>query len=228
MSVRALRRGSIAASRVTAPATVNVFSQNGTAGNYTSTPDSAGNSITSDIDIRVKAAAADWTPAGTQVLMAKWNVERSWLFVIDPSALRVSISENGSTSTAASSSANTGFVDGTAHWVRVTWRNSDNRVQFFTSEDGTSWTQLGTDQTISLTGIFNSSEAVYIGGLPASSTFNGYIHKAELRNGIDGTVVQSFDATAVTKLGTRNPSSVAAGGPWTMTGSAWDWTQAAP
>lgn len=50
---------------------------------------------------------------------------------------------------------------------------------------------------------------------------------AEVRNGIDGTVVVSFDATAVTILGTRNPSTVpvggTAGGDWTVNGSAWDW-----
>ncbi|HYH48309.1 MAG TPA: hypothetical protein VEG38_02060, partial [Acidimicrobiia bacterium] len=43
----------------------------GANGNYASTPDSAGNSITGDIDIRAKLSMADWTPTAQVVVVAK-------------------------------------------------------------------------------------------------------------------------------------------------------------
>ena len=43
----------------------------GTSSVYLDTPDSAGNSVTGDLDIRVKANLADWTPAGWAGLMSK-------------------------------------------------------------------------------------------------------------------------------------------------------------
>lgn len=226
MSVRTLRRGNIARSGVLAPSTVNVLALPGTAGNYVSTPDSVANSITSDIDIRVRAAPTAW--GIEQAFLSKYvgAGARSFTFrVIATKALRLTMTQAGTTNVTATSSVSVGFADGAVGWVRVTWRASDGRVQFFTSTDGTLWVQLGTDQTIAIASIFNGTMDVEIGsvGVGASSLFAGHIYYAELRNGIDGTVVQSFDATAVTKIGTRDPSTVAAGGPWTINGAAWDW-----
>jgi hypothetical protein len=53
----------------------------------------------------------------------------------------------------------------------------------------------------------------------------GKVYTAELRTAIGGALVNVFDATAVTKLGTRNPTTVVSstGETWTVNGSAWDW-----
>jgi hypothetical protein len=201
---------------------------------YASTPDSVAASITSDIDLRVQVAMTDWTPGENKGFISKWGAggSRSYRFWLDTTGkLNLSLSQDGTNTVAgAVSSVATGITDGSAKWVRATWVNSTNAVQFFTSDDGTAWTQLGTDQSISATGIFDSADVVGLGTLTsiaATPFLAGNLYKAEIRSGVGGTLVLSFDATAVTKIGTRNPSVVAAGGTaggdWTITGSAWDW-----
>jgi hypothetical protein len=232
VSVRIARRGAIAASRVSAPSTVTVLTLPGTSGNYVSTPDSAAVSVTGDIDIRLKVAMTDWTPSEIKGYASRYGASgsRSYRFYIDTSGLlTLDLTSTGSGALSAVSSVATGFTDGTTHWVRVTWRNSDNRVQFFTSEDGSSWTQLGIDKSLDFTGIFDGTSPLYLGSLSTSSTtanlLVGTLYYFELRNGIDGTVVAKYDPSAVAILGTRNPTTLVAstGETWTMNGSAWDW-----
>jgi hypothetical protein len=204
------------------------------AGNYATTPDSVATSVTSDIDIRVEVALADWTPVieGIQGLLGKWagTGNESYRFYVTPAGtLKFDITSDGGTAIPAESTVATGFADGSTHWVRVTWLNSANRCQFFTSSDGVSWTQLGADVTQAAPGIYDSTTALVVGAMDAGFGFwiTGYLFHAEVRDGINGTVVASFDATAVTRIGPRNPSTVAAGGPWTILGESWQWVEVA-
>lgn len=237
MSVQALRRGSIAASRAVGSGepvgNVLYLDLPGTAGNYATTPDTAANSITSDIDIVMRLSMASWT--AVQGFACKYiDFQQSWRFYGAGGQLQLDMSQSGSTDVGALSSVATGFSAGTTHWVRVTWRNSDDRVQFFTSDDVTNdpaavtWTQLGTDRTLSITGIFNSTSAVTIGSTlsdGSSLRLNGHVYYFELRNGIGGTVVDKFNATAVTRTATRTPTTLVAttGETWTVNGTGWDW-----
>lgn len=233
MSIQSLRRGAIAASRVLAT-TVTVADFPGSTGNYATTPDSAGNSVTGDIDLRVKLSMDDWTPATDQRVLSKWIAtgdQRSYRFGVNADGtLHLGLSSAGTAGTTASvaSSAATGYTDGTVHWIRVTWRNSDDRTQFFTSEDGSNWTQLGTNRTVSATGIFDGTGELAVSGQEGGTAnlLAAQVHRAEVRNGIDGTVGANFDPSGVTILGTRNPTSFVApttGETWTMNGAAWDW-----
>lgn len=215
-------------------ATINTLYLFGSAG-YVSTPDAPANSITGDIDIVVRVSLADW--AQQQALAAKYvpsGGNRAWQFLVRTGGtLQLTGSQDGSSQDAAISSTSTGFSAGTTHWVRVTWRNSDNRTQFFTSNDdvndpaAVTWTQLGTDQTLNLTGLYDASVPVLLGISNPTDIPNlqmaGSIYYFELRNGIGGTVVQSFDPGEVVPVGTRDPSTVSAGGPWTINGTNWDW-----
>jgi hypothetical protein len=219
--------------------TTNVLQLPGTSGNYVSTPDSAGNSLANDIDVRVQAMSPRWISGDTttyRCLMAKWGASTnfSWLFLLDTAdvangALKFNISTNGTNNNLATTTQTlsaAGFTNGMVRWVRVTYRKSDKRTQFFWSADGSAWTQIGADVIHPQASVYNSFANVTIGANGSAGTANlwlGDIYKAELRDGIDGTAVQTFDATAVTKLGTRDPATVAAGGPWTLNGSAWDW-----
>ncbi|HYH49645.1 MAG TPA: hypothetical protein VEG38_08860, partial [Acidimicrobiia bacterium] len=122
------------------------------------------------------------------------------------------------------------FANGEVHWVRavldVNNEASGNDVFFYTSEDGETWTQLGnTVTTAGVTSIFDSTSAVEIGSRFGGTVgaLAGSVYYVEIRNGIDGTVVNSFDASTVTPAGPRDPATVTAGGPWTINGASWSW-----
>lgn len=206
----------------------------GISGTYTSTPDSVGVSVTSSIDLRAKIAPDSWSggPLVGQTLISKGNggiPETSYHFYISTTgALVLSLSANGTSNSASTSTAVTGFAPGSIHWVRATWNNTTDVVQFFTSESGATWTQLGLNGAISLAGIFDSTVPVDIGGRTgvdpgAFDMFTGNIYYIEIRNGIDGAVVASPDFTqtpweAGDAAPTSNPDSN--GNIWTLHGNA--------
>ena len=81
-----------------APAAGMVLS--GVAGTYASTPDTAVLDIVGDIDLRINATLADWTPAATSALIAKWGVagQRSYLFnLLSTGVLQMAWSADGTT-----------------------------------------------------------------------------------------------------------------------------------
>lgn len=138
----------------------------GLAGNFASTPDSAALSITGDIDIKVKVTLNDWTPATGTAIAQKFTTsanQRSWvLLVLTDGSLRLVHSSDGIATINTDSTAVTGFADGATKWVRATLDVNDgagNRVaKFYTSDDGSTWTQLGTTVTTAgTTSIFDST-----------------------------------------------------------------------
>jgi len=175
----------------------------GTAGNFASTPDSPAVSIIADIDVRAKAALDDWTPAVFQVFISKDDVSganREWqLGVKSDGAFQFTWWDSGGTLRQVASSVANGISDGTVKHVRATL-DVDNgagghTVQFLLSDDGLSWTQLGTDQNAGAftTSIRDQGSLVRVGGVGDSSFAAGKFYYAELRNGIDGSVVAAFD-----------------------------------
>ncbi len=202
----------------------------GTSGHYASTPDSAANSITGDIDIRVKVAKTDWTPATADCYAAKWNTSLAWLFRGQTTGeLIYNWSADGASSVATKvSSVATGFIDGTVHWVRVTHDVDNgaggNDVKFYTSEDGVNWTQLGTTQTTAgTTSIFNSTAVVEVGSASGGTAnqLNGKIYSAQIYDEIDGTTpLVDFNPhrDATTPTGTITSSTT--GEVWTINGAS--------
>src|SRR3990167_4571331 len=166
----------------------------GSSGNSASAPDAAALDITGDIDLRIKAALSDWT-SGNQCLFSKWlntGNQRSFEFyVANTGKLGLWLSSSGVNEIAAESTAATGLADEALKWVRATWRASDGRVQFFTSDDGTSWTQLGTDLTIAVASIFVSTTDVHVGVINVAGTPTefaaGKFYNVQMYASLDGT-----------------------------------------
>jgi hypothetical protein len=202
------------------------------AGNYISSPSAAALNITSDIDLVAYIAPDSWTPTyanSDMAIISKYDNttnQRSYYFTLKTSAsgassgkLGLILSTTGSTSaTQALSSVTPGFTDGTGYWVRVTWRASDGRVQFFTSNDVSTtapgsviWTQLGTNQSIVIASIFTGTAELEIGASAqgtASTYFVGKVYRAAVYNGIAGTL--AFDANFAThNVSTANWSNAA-------------------
>ena len=174
--------------------------------NFISTPDATALDITGDIDLRAYVACDDWTPASNGRFITKYNGidgNYSFAFGINTSGLlTLEISPDGTVASISSvtSSVAPTISDGAALWVRATYRTSDGRVQFFTSADGITYTQLGTDQTSAAASIFNSVSNVEFG---TSNVGSGNLiamkyYRAQILNGIDGTKVLDVDTSVIT------------------------------
>jgi hypothetical protein len=182
----------------------------GANGNYLSIPDSSALDITGDLELRVWCALDDWTPAATQVLIAKRETNQiAYQLAVNTTGNLVLLwSTAGATGISATSTAAVGVADGTARWVRATL-DVDNgasgySVQFFTGSDGTVWTQLGTTVTVAgVTSVFASTASVNIGGRNsgAAEPAAGKFYRAQIRNGIGGTVVCDVNTSVLTSGG---------------------------
>src|SRR3990167_5666653 len=204
----------------------------GVAGNYVSTPDSAALSITGDIDIRVKVALDDWTPAANTCLLGKYvaaGSNISYLFYVGTSGLfRFQWTTNGTTASVVNSTVANSITNGATKWGRVTMDVDNgvvgNDVKFYTSDDGASWTQLGaTVTTAGVTSIYDGTASVAIGAIDSgvSMLLAGNVYYAEIRNGIDGTIVGSYDSIFPASR-YRDPQ----GNIWTVNGTANGWQKA--
>lgn len=219
----------------------------GVSGEYISTPDTAINSIVGDLDIRMKIAPTDWTPASNQTLMAKFVTtgnQRSFLFRLTTTgALALVHSPDGTATATHTSTAVNAFVDGSTHWVRVNVDVNDGVgnffVRFFTSENGIDWTELGVSQTGAAYTIFDSTSPIELGSNTngTAELFNGKIYKAELRRGpnltvvgsvnsFEGEIVAKFEPSRAIVTGAQTPTTVtsAFGETWSIHGIAWTWS----
>ncbi len=148
----------------------------------------------SDLDVRAKIAPADWTPAARQGIASHWigTTQRSWALLLNTNGtLALWYSGDGSAQTFVNSTASTGFTDGDTRWVRATLDidngASGTTVTFFTSTDGTTWTQLGNTVTTAgaLAGLFQSTGDIYLGARTGEALVGKVFH-VEARVGANG------------------------------------------
>jgi len=197
-------------------------------GNYASTPDTAANSVVGDLELIVKAALTDWTPASIQTLIAKWNTtgnQRSYALSVNAAGtLNLSWSADGTVVISKDSTVATGIADLAQKWVRATLDVNNgavgNDVKFYTSTDGVVWTQLGaTVTTAATTSVFNSTALLEVGSINSGTAqlAAGRVYYASLLNGLAGPVVAALDPT----LGVRNGTTIIAanGETWTINSS---------
>ncbi|WP_406418054.1 hypothetical protein [Streptomyces sp. NBC_01614] len=200
----------------------------GASGDYASTPDAAALDITGDIDLRVRVALNDWTPAAESTLIAKYTAtgnQRSYaLAVTTAGALIFRWSEDGTAEKTETSSANLGgLAAGATTWVRATLDadvgGTDANVTFYTSDDGVTWTQLGAVQPVgATTSIFVSTAVLELGGqtLGTVNRLAGKIFRAQVLNSIGGTSVAAPIASAATDTVTDATPRT-----WTVNGNAY-------
>ncbi|MFZ9922747.1 MAG: hypothetical protein ACO3E4_07540, partial [Candidatus Nanopelagicaceae bacterium] len=180
--------------------------------NYASTPDAAALDISADMDLRCKVAFSDWTPSVSQAMIRKGQSASTLTYSFSnyDGFLEFQVSTNGTAwATNVASSVRVPFTDGQTGWVRATFDadngSSQNEVKFWTSTDGTNWTQLGITRTQAGTiSVFNSTAIVEVGSANAGTAANTIprsFFQAQILDGIDGTV--AFDAnfeTSITSL----------------------------
>jgi hypothetical protein len=184
------------------------FTLPGTSGNAIIGPDNASLDVTGDLEIGGKFALDDWTPATQQMLVAKYNStgnQRSYLLGVDVTTGRLNLqwSADGTAVISVFSTVAPTVANGDALWVKATLDVDNgaagNTVTFYTSTNGTSWTQLGSAVvTAGTTSIFASTATLELGSRAGGTTspLSGKIYKAFVRNGIGGPVVPSPSAGA--------------------------------
>ena len=166
----------------------------GATGCYASTPSSTALNITGDLDLRLKVAMTDWTPSTQQDLMSKYGASghRSYMLYLGGDGKPgLIVSATGSGVVTATSSAATSVADGAVKWVRTTRVAATGVVKFYLSDDGASWAQLGTDVSSTASAIYASDAEVEVGASVGGTSHycTGKFHRAQILNGIDGTVV---------------------------------------
>lgn len=168
---------------------------NGANGNSTTTPDTPAISITGDIDIRAQWALASYSPTTPQVLVAKWLSGGAYsyqLYLRTDGKLEANFSLNGSTATTVTSTSAVGFSAFSTNYLRATRVASTGVATLYTSQDGTTWNQIG-QATLTSGNIADTSAVLQVGANNDGGTninvSNGICYYADVRNTVanDGT-----------------------------------------
>jgi hypothetical protein len=180
----------------TAPAYIDFLAAPALASSACSLPATA--ALTGDFSAAVQITAADYTPAALQILLRLGNAGDNnvfWLGLNTNGTLRVTYNTNAGANaddqTATSTVSLSGVTDGvTKLWVGFTY-DRDNGAggsdfKFYTSTDGTTWTQLGstvTKTTGNLIRTNGASNSWWLGGTGASFMFVGKVHAVRVLAG---------------------------------------------
>lgn len=172
----------------------------GSGSNSATTPNLAAHQITGNIDIRVYATLTDWTPAAANYLLLKYSGAGGTgygLSVGVSGALRFYYGVAASEKLDVSTAVNT-ITDGTAYWVRATHDTATGNTNFYTSPDGSSWTQLGATVAGTVGAIGTDTTGIAVGSFAGTATTSGSIQRAQVLSGIGGTKVFDADFEAAT------------------------------
>lgn len=178
----------------------NVLCLNGVAGNYASTPSAAPLNLTSRVCLIAQVALNNWANGGEQVLVAKYDTgtnQRSYAVgLTGTGTLRFYSSTAGLVGLTFDSTVAPATTAFGALWVAVDAVPA-GVATFYTSTDGTNWTQLGaTVSTATLTTIFSGTAALSVGGILNNGTLAlpsaGVFYRAQVLSQLSGTIL--FDA----------------------------------
>ena len=202
----------------------NYWFGSGVSGDYVSTPQSAANQITGDVDVKayinpsstkdLKGIVGSGTGAQPNLrleLMSNRTL-RFWKF--------------GNFGTVAISNALTNVNQ----WIRVTHNTSTNQVIYYTSNDAPTtninsinWTQLGSAISYATTPSLVNSE-LWIGnypGFPNDLQYQNGIYRVTISNSIGGTPVVDFNPASYNPATSQTQWTSATGEVWSIsTGTA--------
>jgi hypothetical protein len=185
-------------------------------GNYASTPDAAALHVTGDIGIMVHGSMVNYNTGTYQTLVSRLDgsINRSyWLDINNGGALSLNTTSDGTTGTLATGNSTvvTSIPNLSEKWIFATL-DVDNGAaghdyKFYLSDDGVTWTQLGTTVTTAgVISIFAGTSPLEIGSvlLGTAQLTAGNFKRVKIYNGYDfaGSVVFDEDFSLEAKLAT--------------------------
>jgi hypothetical protein len=198
---------------------VSTNAGNASATGQFTTPSAAANQVTGDIDIRARAILQSWASGSTQSMVTKRDSGGSnmgyALRVNTTGELSLIFGTSSTTFATATSSAATGFAANSTNWIRVTRNSSTGDVLFYTSANGSTWSQLGTTISTASGNIYASTSALIVGtGSGFAEPCVGKIYRAQV---YAGAVLQvDFDPT---RYAGGSTFVAATGETWTLAGT---------
>lgn len=189
-----------------------------------STPSTSALNVTGDVDLRWDVEVVDWDTPNTVELGGKWGTagQQAWHAYIFSGTLRIGWTTDGTTeNTAAAPLSN--LVHPRRMCLRITMDVNNGAggrtVQFFTGPTMTGpWTQIGGDNIVAgTTATATSTAPVEMGDVSTTNFVHAQarIYRAQIRNGINGTIVAAPDLTAATIAAGTPSFTDTAGVPWT-------------
>lgn len=187
-----------------------------------STPDTAVLDITGDIDLRWEGDLSTWSEQFE--LLGKWaqtGNQRSYRWTVQASGSTSLWWSTNGTAVGGSTSSVIPLSSGRIA-LRVTLAVATGTVTFYTSDtiNGT-WTVLGSPRSFGAVSIFAGTAPLTVGYNGDSDTggavVRGRVYAAQVRSGINGTVVANPDFTAQSHGVTSFADST--GKTWTLTGA---------
>jgi hypothetical protein len=103
-------------------------------------------------------------------------------------------------------------------WVRVTRNATSGVIQFFTSPNGTTWTQLGTNVAGATGSLFNGTNAYEIGSNIAGTSVNGFqgiIYRILVSQTINGAAALDFNPANYSRATSQSSWTSTTGEVWT-------------
>jgi len=182
-------------------------------GNNATTPDAAALDVSTEVEMVVRVRYLN--TSGTPALISK--DQTTWAYglqiIATSGQVRFRHGNDGTTPVNIQSNANLAYGTNVWFWLKVTWRASDGRTQFFHAADQafepTVWTQLGSDVTgQSGVNIPNNANPLYLGTRAGfADLLSGDIARAIVRGAIDGAPVLDANFTTNTNQSSFTESS---------------------
>jgi hypothetical protein len=202
----------------------NYWFGSGVSNNYVSTPNAAANQITGDIEIIAKVIITNQST--TQTIIAK-NVDGSnfsyWFGLSAGNQLRFIFSQNGISTITATSTATQPFSITDIGFVKITKVSATGIVKFYTSTDGVTFTQLGSDVASTSGAMYSGNASVKTGAYDTANLFPffGKIYRATISNSIGGAPVVDFNPNSYNAATSQTQWTSSTGEVWTInTGTA--------
>lgn len=203
----------------------------GSPGTYATTPDHASLDVTGDLDVRAEVQVPSWPTLNDPRLVCKLgttgNQSSFQLRILATGYLSLtwSVTGNATGAPGRTSTLPIPMTAGEPLGLRATLDvdngSAGHTVTFFYSTNWTTWTQLGAPViTAGVTSIFASTTQLSVGArtTPEADLLTGSVMRAEMRSGINGTIVANPDFTA--QPGGTTVFVDSAGRTWTLGGNA--------